>query len=162
MATVIAATGLLLSACNLDNMQFTQDHRVRIVEPEDRSTVTLPVTVRWEVDGFEVTGKDGKRSDKAGYFAVFVDREPIPPGKTLEWYANQESSCGSSACGSVDNLADIYTTKKTKIRLKRLPATDERDDVERHEVTVILLDGTGARISESAFYVRFNYRRGVL
>ncbi len=152
----------VLSGCDLSKMAFSQDHRLRIIEPSDRSTVTLPVTLRWEVDGFRVTGRDGNSSRDAGYFAVFVDRDPIPPGKTLEWYAEQEDSCGDSACGATEHLADIYTTKKMSLRLKQLPADDRDRDLERHEVVIILLDGNGARIGESAFYVRFNYERGAL
>lgn len=161
-----AAAGLLgalsLSACDVSQMAFVQDHRVRVVEPADRSTVTLPVTLRWEVDDFGVTGRDGQNSPDAGYFAVFVDRTPIPPGKTLEWYAKEEDSCGDSACGSVENLAYIYPTKKMALTLKQLPADDSDRDLERHEAVIILLDGQGARIGESAFYVRFNFERKAL
>lgn len=160
------AAGLLaasfLSACDLSQMGFVQDHRVRVVEPADRSTVTLPVTLRWEVDDFRVTGRDGRSSPDAGYFAVFVDRTPIPQGKTLEWYAQEEDSCGDSACGSVKNLANIYPTRKTSLTLKQLLADDRERDVERHEAVIILLDGKGARIGESAFYVRFNFERSAL
>lgn len=161
---VVAAVflgALVLSGCDLSQMAFVQDQRVRVVEPADRSTVTLPVTLRWIVDGFRVTGRDGGTSSDAGYFAVFVDRPPMPPDRSLEWMAAQESSCGDSACGSVKNLADVYFTKYTTLKLTRLPAVDERSGVERHEAVVVLLNGSGHRIGESAFYVRFNFERTV-
>lgn len=160
-----AAVGLvgavMVSGCDWSTMAFVQDHRVQIITPADRSTVALPVTIRWQVDGFRITGRNGDASPDAGYFAIFVDRPPMPPGKTLEWMAQQEDSCGDSACGSVKNLADVYSTKKTAHKLTRLPATGEGKAVERHEAVIVLLDGQGQRISESAFYVRFNFERTV-
>lgn len=159
VATLVGAS--LISGCDWSTMAFVQDHRVRVVEPADRSTVTLPVALRWKVDGFRITGKNGSASPDAGYFAVFVDRPPMPPGRSLEWLARRDDSCGDSACGSVKNLADVYSTKATELKLTRLPATDDRRETERHEAVVVLLDGTGHRISESAFYVRFNFQRAV-
>lgn len=154
MLAAVALTG-----CDVAGMSFVQDKRVRVVEPEDRSHVSLPVTLKWDVFDFEVTGKDGQSSPDAGYFAVFVDRPPIPPGKTLEWYAKEDDSCGDSACGTVENIAHVYTTKKTSITLKQLPADDRDRTEEKHEAVIILLDGKGARIGESAFYVRFYFDR---
>lgn len=161
-AVALCLVGMLtVSSCDWSNMAFVQDKRLRIVEPPDRSTVSLPVTVRWEVDGFVITGQGANASPNAGSFAVFVDRIPMPPGKSLQWLAEQEDSCGDSACGSVDNLSDVYATKNTKLTLTRLPATNRGGDIERHEVVIALLDGMGQRISESAFYVRFNFERTV-
>lgn len=159
VATLVGAS--LISGCDWSSMAFVQDHRVRVVEPADRSTVALPATLHWKVDGFRITGKDGSASPDAGYFAVFVDRPPMPPRRSLEWLAQQDDSCGDSACGSVKNLADVYSTKATKLTLTHLPATDDRHEIERHEAVVVLLDGTGHRISESAFYVRFSFQRTV-
>lgn len=158
-AAIWMVVAILATGCDISNMEFVEDTRVRVVEPETRSTVTLPVTVRWEVTEFEVTGRDGQSSPDAGYFAVFVDRHPIPPGKTLEWYVQQDESCGDSPCGTVENLSDIYTTEKTELELSRLPAIDRGRAVEQHEAVVVLLDGTGARIGESAFAVRFTFER---
>lgn len=154
------AVGLLITGCDVPTMAFLQDERVRIVEPPDRGSMDLPVTLRWDVREFDVTGRDGQSLPSAGYFAVFVDRTPIPPGKTLEWYVLQDGSCGDHPCATVDNLADVYTTEETSLKLATLPALRERDDVELHQVVIVLLDGTGKRIGESAFYVRFNFERG--
>lgn len=148
-----------LTGCDVSSMQFTEDDRVNIVGPQDRSNVTLPMKLRWEVHNFTITGRDGRSSSDAGYFAVFIDRPPIPPGRTLEWYALQDTSCGASACGRVENLANIYTTEETTLELSRLPADDKRGALERHEAVIVLLDGQGQRIGESAFYARFNFER---
>lgn len=160
-AAVILVVTLFMSGCDWSEMAFVQDKRVRIVEPPDRSTVSLPVTLRWEVESFAVTGQDGRSSPDAGYFAVFVDRTPMPPGKSLEWLAEQDDSCGDSACGSIENLADVYATSSTTLKITRLSADSSSRAVERHEAVIVLLDGTGRRISESAFYVRFNFERKV-
>lgn len=157
LASVTSA--LMLTGCDVASMAFFQDDRVRIVEPQEGGTVELPVTLRWEVEGFTVTGPDGHARDDAGYFAVFVDRHPIPPGRTLEWYAQQEDSCGGSACASVDNLAQVYATVDTTVELTQLPAIRDTGGRELHTVRIVLLDGTGARIGESAFRVQFNFER---
>lgn len=151
---------LLTTGCDVSSMGFVQDERIKVVDPPDRSVVSLPVTLRWQVRDFTVTGRDGNSVVDAGYFAVFVDRPPIPAGKSLKWYALQDGSCGDSACGKVDNLANIYVTEEASLELTSLPDLRERGEVERHEAVIVLLDGTGARIGESAFYVRFSYERG--
>lgn len=142
-------------------MAFIQDNRVRIIEPRDRTTVTLPVTLRWTLNGFTVTGRNGEQMPNAGYFAIFIDRPPIPPGQSLEWYASQDDSCGDNSCGTVSNISGVHTTKETTLPVAQLPALRTREDLETHEAVIILMDGTGRRIGESAFYVRFNYKREV-
>ncbi len=152
----------ILSGCGygVSAMNFFNDHRVRVVAPEDGTEITrLPVEVRWEVRGFEITGRDGQRRNGAGYFAVFVDRSPIPPGTSLEWFARQDGSCGQDACGKVENLAYVYTTEEPSVTLEQLPAIQEKSGIEKHEVIIVLLDGTGRRIGESAFSVRFKFAR---
>lgn len=151
---------LFATSCAVSNMNFVQDQRVRIIAPTDRSHVTLPVRLQWEVRAFRITGRNGSIAADSGYFAVFVDHPPIPPGKTLEWYALQDGSCGGQPCGTVDKLAHIYTTKNNALELVSLPATTRRTtDIEQHEAVIILLNGAGERIGESAFYVRFTYER---
>lgn len=158
LSTVLVIT-LLVAGCDVSRMMFVQDHRVAITAPADRDTVTLPFTLRWQTHGFAVTGRDGQRASNSGYFAIFVDRAPMPPGQTLEWLATQSDSCGSEACGSVDRLSDVYTTSDMSLELRQLPAVNKTDTTERHEAVVILLDGTGTRIGESGFYVRFDFER---
>lgn len=159
VAAVWMVGALLVTGCDVASMAFFKDERVRIVEPEEQSIVTQPVTLRWEVRDFKVTGRNGQSASDAGYFAIFVDRPPIPSGKTLEWFALQEGSCGRSACGTVDKLSNIHTTEETALTLDRLLALRTRGDLERHQAVIVLLDGTGRRIGESAFRVRFNFER---
>lgn len=157
-ASAIAAM-LLASGCDVSQMSFVKDDRVRVVHPEDRSTVTLPLVLRWQVHDFEVTGRDGQAKPNAGYFAVFIDRPPIPPGKTLEWFVKQDDSCGGDPCGTIEKLAGVYTTKNTHLELTRLHSTGGQRDKEQHEAILVLMDGKGARIGESASRVQFNFER---
>ena len=142
-------------------LAFRLDDRVQITAPADREEVELPVTLRWSVEDFEVVQPGTEVREDAGYFAVFVDRAPVPPGKTLAWIARNDSGCSeSSGCPDAEYLSSrgIYTTSETQLVLEQLPRGDEgkRD---RHTATIVLLDGSGARIGESAFEVVFEVER---
>lgn len=154
---------LLVPGCSLSGLSFVQDDRVTITAPEDRAQVRLPVTVRWDVEGFEVTGRTGRAEKDAGYFGVFVDRAPPPPGHELEWLLRDDTVCAANPdCPDKEYLAarDIYSTTETSIVIDQVPepARGERSR-QFHEVTVVLLDGTGRRIGESAFSVEFELPR---
>lgn len=69
-ALLVAAVGLAAGCA--DGLAFRVDDRLQITSPRDRETVTLPLTLRWEVTGID-----------DGSFAVFVDRTPIRPGATF-------------------------------------------------------------------------------
>jgi hypothetical protein len=148
--------------CASQGLAFVQDHRVEIVAPPSHQTVKLPVTIRWRVTGFRVTGHDGHAADDAGYFAVFVDRAPVPPGKPLSWVAHDDHLClATQGCPDASYLADrgVYSTTQTFLTLPQLPNQHAYRNHEQHEVTVVLMDSTGHRIGESAFYVDFFYDR---
>lgn len=154
----------MAAACIPEGLAFVQDDRVEIVAPEGHTKVTLPVTIDWEVEDFEVTGETGQASDDAGYFGVFVDTNPVPPGKSLEWIARDDRACSNTeGCPDETYLADrgVYPMTDTSITLNRLPDLDAYEGHETHEVTVVLLDGTGRRLSENAWHVTFFYDREV-
>ena len=151
LAAVIASVA---SACSLSGLSFRQDDRLTFVAPEDRAEVTLPLTVRWSVDDFEV-------GPGAGSFAVFVDRAPQPPGKPLEHLARDDESCElSPTCPDDQWYADryVFPTTQTQLRLERLPARSD-DRREFHEVTVVLLDDRGRRVGETAWTLEFQVKR---
>ena len=159
----MTCTVLLLPACGTSGLSFVQDERITISAPEDRARVELPLTVRWEVEDFEITGPTGRATDDAGYFGVLVDRAPPPPGRDLEWLLRDDVVCSANPeCPDEAYLAarDIYSTAETSIVIDQVPepARGERSR-EFHEVTVVLLDGTGRRIGESAFGVEFELPR---
>lgn len=159
----ILGLALLTSSC-ASGLAFVQDDRVEIIAPESHEKVTLPVTVRWRVDGFRITGRDGGSDPNAGYFGVFVDRAPVPPGKALNWIARDDRHClASPGCPDELYLADrdTYSTDQTFFTFAQLPDQDAYRGHETHEVSVVLLDGTGRRIGESAWYITLRYDRDV-
>lgn len=152
---------LTLSACGVDGLNFREDDRLQFTSPEHRSTVSLPVTLRWDIEDFEVTGPTDETEPDAGYFAVFVDRAPQPPGESLSWLVRDDPQCVSDPdCPDGEDLAQlgVYPTDETQLTLdvlQDLSQTNQRF----HEVTVVLLDGHGRRIGESAFAIEFQVDR---
>lgn len=152
--------GLAAAACGVRGLSFVQDDRVEIVSPPDRAEVSLPVTVEWEVTDFDVTGRTGSADRDAGFFGVFVDRAPQPPGETLAWLAEDDEVCRTTAgCPDEGYFAGkgAFTTAETEFTVERLPrlAGEEEGRQVFHEVIVVLLNGRGERIGESAFAVEF-------
>ncbi len=56
---------------------------MRITSPGDGETVTGPVTLRVDVDGFRLIGADGDTSGQTGHLHAFIDREPTPAGEPI-------------------------------------------------------------------------------
>ena len=152
-AALAVALALVSSACSVRGVAFRQDDRLSFVSPGDRDEVTLPVTIEWEVEDFDVP------SD--GSFAVFVDRAPQPPGKTLDWLARDDDACQSTdGCPDETWFADrdVFPTTETSITIDQLP--DRTDDGrERHEVTVVLVDREGRRIGETGWTLEIEVDR---
>jgi hypothetical protein len=154
----------VLPACSTD-VAFRVDDRLTFTSPEDRATVTLPVRLDWDVRDFTVlpSPSPGPARDDAGYFAVFVDRAPVPPGKPLAYLARKDNRCKRDpGCPDVQYLAalGVYTTTATELTISRLPRDSEHPDRrERHRAVVVLLDGAGKRIGESAYEIAFDVDR---
>ena len=162
-ATLVMGLALLASSCSSE-LAFRQDNRLEITSPPSQSHVTFPVTVSWTVDGFRITGPDGSSDPSAGYFGVFVDRAPVPPGKTVNWIVRDDTRCQRTpGCPDATYLADrhVFTTQETSIRFEQLPDQGAYQGHEVHDVTIVLLDGSGHRIGESAWYVAMRYNRKV-
>ena len=167
IATLLTVLGLCLplTGCVPQGLAFRVDERLRFLAPDDRSTVQLPVTVDWEITDFDVTKPGGETSTASGYFGVFVDTTPMPPGKDLRWLVRKDRGCREAdGCPDAEylNARGIYTTTDTKLRLEQLPRTAKEDRRERHRVTVVLLDASGTRIGESAFELAFDIDRKAL
>ena len=151
LAVVLA---LLTAGCGVSGLSFRQDDRLSFVTPEDRAEITLPLTVEWEVEDFEVGAG-------AGSFAVFVDRAPQPPGKTLDWLARDDDTCrADDGCPDAEWFADrdVFRTTDRELTIDQLPARSD-DRRELHEVTVILLDEQGRRVGETGWTLEFQVAR---
>lgn len=162
-ATIILAG--LLSSCGVQGLNFRQDERLEITAPADRSKVTIPVTLTWSVRDFEITGRDGSRRADAGYFGIYVDRAPQPPEQTQAWLVRDDPNCqGQTSCATRSYLAQlsVYSTTEQRFTIERLaaPTTNAPRRREFHEATIVLLNGRGERIGESAFTVQFEVDRG--
>jgi hypothetical protein len=158
---LIVGLALLASSC-ANGLAFVQDRRLEFVSPSAHKKVTLPLTIRWTIGGFRVTGPDGSTDPNAGYFGVFVDRAPVPPGKPLSWIAREDRACvRTPGCPDATYLSDrrVHSATETEITFDHLPDLGAARGHETHEVTVVLLDGRGNRIGESAWYVTFLYDR---
>lgn len=137
-----------------------------IVAPPERATVTLPVELKWTVDRFDITGPDGSDARDRGYFGIFVDTSPIPPGQRLDYVARGDASCRrSDGCPDNSYLAQhgVHLARSTSLRLDAMPdnrPVDRPSAKDHHRVTIVLLNGKSERIGESAFKVEFDVDRG--
>lgn len=135
----VAVLGLVtaaLAGCG-DGYLYRNDHRVTIDSPSSFATVRQPFVVRWRATDFQAP-RDGR-------FAILFDLPPPPPGGTL---------------------GDIPPLQRRLVRLADTTEVDaptfNRDSAttgplqDHHEVTVILLDRQGRRISETAGFVEFD------
>lgn len=153
----------LFTSC-WNGLAFRTDERLTITAPRDRAEVTLPVTARWKVRDFEVTGPTSRAKTDAGYFGVFVDRAPQPPGERFAWFARNDRQClPVEGCPNEKYFTDrgVFSARDTSFTLETLPSTVPVGSTRRefHEITVVLLDGTGRRIGESSWFAQFQVRR---
>lgn len=129
-AVVVAAAGLT-SGCG-SNLQFVQDHRLHITAPRSLATVSEPVTVSWTA---------GDLGPTPVRYGVYVDRSPVRAGQLV-----------------TDSAPNSYTTSVRSISLSQLPNVAGYGKTRIHEVTVVLVDASGRRVGESAWYIDFRLR----
>jgi hypothetical protein len=145
----VVATALLSGGCAIHGLAFERDQRVNIDSPANYATVSLPVHLHW-------TG------DPSGHLAVFVDTVPMRPGGTLRDLARNDPLClRTPGCPDQRWLRDhgVYLTTGHSLTLSALQNLGNSHTKDAHQVTVILVDGKGHRIGESAWSVNFYVRR---
>jgi hypothetical protein len=155
-AGFVAAT----AACGVSGLEFVTDNRLHVTAPADRALVHLPVTLRWTMSDFTAAlPGTAPPSKDAGYFAVFVDRHPVRPGQTLAEVITNRSQCAPQ-CAAKSYLATqgVYTTVSPILTLRQVDPIDDHQAVQLHEAVIVLMDTTGRRIGESAWYVDFRLR----
>lgn len=158
----LALVVVALSACQSGALQFRNDHRLSFSSPHARERVAATVTVRWTMRGFQPSGLDGSREPGRGVFAVFVDRAPMPVGKDVRWLFRGDASCRAErGCPSMEQLRGrgVLLTTDPDVTIDVLPRVGQGVGDEQHFVNVVLLDGTGHRIGESAWYLPFTSKR---
>lgn len=133
--TVLA---LVVSGC-ADGYLFRNDQRITMLSPASFATVGQPLTVRWTARDFTAP-KDGR-------FAVLFDLAPPAPGETLDNIPPLER-----------RLVKVVDTGEVQAPMFTHDDNATGPLQDHHEVTVILLDPHGRRISETAGYVEFDVR----
>ena len=157
---VLASVALLaaLAGCGTDGLAFREDTRLDIVEPADRARVALPVTLRWETDGLRLGDPDGPQA-----FAVFVDREPVRPGRSLRDVGDDECK-KTPGCPDPTYLRErhVHVTTETSLVLEAVPdlrSSTRTGASDRHEAVIVLLDAEGRRMGEAAYAAEFTVER---
>jgi hypothetical protein len=123
MLTLLVAA--ITAGCATHGLAFVQDDRVDIVAPADRSTVSLPLTVRWSAD----------RLPSGASFAVAVDVAPPRPGHRPH---------GDD---------QVVFTSEPRATLDHLGASSRPGGRGLHRITVFLVDSNGERMGEGAWPV---------
>jgi hypothetical protein len=136
----------------VDGLAFRSDDVVSIDEPVDGATTSLPMRVSWRTTK-EIAEAHSADPGKP-LFAVFVDQQPMPVGRTVAWVARNDGECEPPACPDAAYLAahGIYLTTTTSVRVGAVLSTvrGRTSGIGQHELTVVLLDEHGRRANESA------------
>ena len=161
---VVSAATSGCGLAHLSELNFRVDDRLHFQAPEERSLVHAPVTVSWTMRDFTVAAPgSAPPSRDAGYFAVFVDRAPIRPGESLKAVGKGDPTCQRDPkCPDRTYLNDhrVYTTTQSQVRLPLITdIVGDREKLQLHAVTVVLLDTSGRRIGESAWELDFRMHR---
>lgn len=164
-ATILAVTAATaLSGCDVSQFAFKVDESITVTSPQERTEVDLPVTVTWSDADAPSDLRVDPSDPTAEYYAVFVDRGPIGPGRTLASLAKEPSRCAEDpACPTADYLRDqkVFLTARPELLLEFLP--DRRPSTrgnpkDPHEVTIVRMVGD-ARQGEAAWDLLFYVNR---
>lgn len=148
------ATAALLAvapatACGGEARAFRADDTVVITSPTPLTTVAAPFTVTWRAS----TGYDGA-------FGVFVDREPIAPGRTVRDLAADQCKRVSNCQPTRSYLAGlgVYVTTGHGVTVATLQLPSGMVGKQAHplhEATIVLMDRAGRRVGDAAWQVEF-------
>lgn len=128
-------TILIVSACS--GLQFRDDRSFEITAPRNDATVRIPFTVSYRVKA---------NAERPPRFGVFIDRYPPRPGDEVEI---KPSTRG------------VYITDALEVRVDEIARvnTVAEADRDRHEITVVFLDESNLRLTETSAFVRVRVRR---
>ena len=155
---------LLLSACDTSNYAFKVDRSIKIVQPAARADVLLPVTVRWTDSHPPPRLRVATRDPNAEYYAVFMDRTALGPGKRLSSLLDDKNVCHpSDGCPTTAQLRDlrVYLTAIPSLTIEFVAdrrASRRGDSKDVHEVAVVRMRGD-KRVGEAAFLQTFFVKR---
>jgi hypothetical protein len=164
---VVVALVVPGSGCGVAHPQelnYRTDKRLHFLSPKPRTLVQTPVDVRWSIREFKIRPLgSAPPSQDAGYFAVFVDRAPIKPDESMRVIASKDQVClHRPGCPDETYLNDrrIFTTTEMGMAVEQIPPLPgDKERVQLHAVTVILMDTSGHRIGESAWQLDLRLRK---
>lgn len=159
---VLVACALALSGCRTDSLAFRNDLPVTIENPSHRERVSLPVVVELTTTRELVERQQG-RPDLA-LFALFVDQEPMPVGRTLDWVARDDDSCRKApSCPDIRYLNEraVFVTSSTSAEVDTVLTSPRGRELSDglHQLTVVVLDEDGRRQGEPVASRQFFVQR---
>jgi len=142
-----ACVAIVASGCGIDGLDFRADTRLSITSPSDRSAVTVPFLLEWEL-------QDPGERDSA--FAVLVNVSPpragAPITDLLPESQQDRASCDAECQFAALAARGITVTSAEELEFTVLPRRTgmSADRARRHTITVIVLDQQGRRVGEVA------------
>jgi len=157
---VLAVVAVAVSACGITRtdapVSFKADHRLSFESPDQEDEVDIPVRLDWKVKDFPL--RNGNR------FAVFIDKPPVGPKRTVrirlctegEKLPPQPGSERRKICE--DDIQRIYFADKTSLTIKCFEPRFSAPKRVRHthSATVVLVDRNNRRVGQAATTIRFH------
>ena len=141
----------VLAGCSqfaVDGLALRADRSISITTPESRAEVSAPLTVTWT----DRTPKPG------GSYLVLIDRAPMPPGETVDWFAKGDADCAATpSCPDELYLArrGITEAATTEVEIAIVPPLKNSRSGTFHELTIVRLDAEGRRDGETSATTQF-------
>jgi hypothetical protein len=153
LALVVVSLTSSCAAFSTDGLQLRRDDSIEFVAPDDQARVETPFVLRWTDDA----RPPGTR------YAVVVNRVPMPPGESLDWFLGDDAACDRrDDCPTDDELRlrGVILTDEPWAEVVVVPDVIGGRDGGDDELTVIRIDADGRRVSEAAFLRRLQVQRG--
>jgi hypothetical protein len=147
LSAVLALVGLMMTGCAGGPRAFVADSGLEITSPPALAEVTPPFTVTWTA------------STADGSYAVFVDRDPIRPGRGMRDVADDQCK-RVAGCPDVAYLAQrgVYLTRADHVEVPALlpiGGVEGRSSHPVHTLTIVRLGLDGRRVGDAAWSVEF-------
>ena len=153
IVVVLAIVGA--SGCRTSDLAVRASDRLKFEAPDEMARVALPVVLRWRADGVR---ESQNLAGDGPFFALFVDRPPVPAGTGLATLVDEECE-RRPGCPDHQWLAeqDVYVTGEKTLTLARVPDTGTtRTGADgAHRVTAVLVGPDGVRIDEQVTAIEF-------
>lgn len=140
LLTAVLLLAALLAGCRTSGLEFGQ-YQLRILTPGESSSVTLPLRITWTAGGLYRPGDS---------YAVFVDTQPIGPGRSV-------TDLLPDACKVMPNCsretyyaqANVWLTQKPSLVIRYLPESSVAGrGREYHKITIVILNPAQVRTGE--------------